>query len=528
MKVVKVFDGSKSYEDVLKIENKNVLEYAMLCNDSNDDDGIIVGDPTETSLVNAGVATGLNFEEIQKKYPRQQYIPFDSDRKMMTTVHKIKNEYIVITKGAFDEIAKVAKKVDKSFFTENEKMSNNALRVLAIACKKIKSLPKNVSDLETDLNIFALFGIQDPPRPEVKKSIQLVKKAGITPIMITGDHANTAKAIANELGILTGNKLVITGAELAKLSDEEYEKQIDNFAVYARVSPEDKIRIVKAWQKHNKIVAMTGDGVNDAPALKAADVGCAMGINGTEVSKQAADMILTDDNFATIVEAVKEGRGVIDNLKRVMLLMFTINMVSFLVTFLGIFIFHYSPFSALQILWINLVSESLPSIALGAQKSKDYVMEFSPKNKNNLIDIKMFVKILVQGIMYSALALIMFYVVAGLFVNYNYDAMIDCFKNFENGSLNEIANRYRFESINHDFIFNMQMAGSLAAFIVVTFSQAFNGFNLMSKESIFKVKWDDAKYMVLSFLISGLLVAFVILIPELNRIFNSNAYIFIK
>ncbi|BAC44004.1 cation-transporting P-type ATPase [Malacoplasma penetrans HF-2] len=518
MKVIKVFDGKKSYSDVLEIKDKKVLEYAMLCNDSNDDDGIIVGDPTETSLVNAGIATGLNFEEIQDKYPRAQYIPFDSDRKMMTTVHKIGSEYVVITKGAFDEITKVAKNVDKSFFEENEKMSNNALRVLAIAYKKIKTLPKKNSLLETELNVLALFGIQDPPRPKVKHSIELVKKAGIIPIMITGDHANTASAIATELGILVDNKKVITGAELAKLSDEEFANNIGDYAVYARVSPEDKIRIVNAWKKHNKIVAMTGDGVNDAPALKAADVGCAMGINGTEVSKQAADMILTDDNFSTIVEAVREGRGVIDNLKRVMLLMFTTNIVSFLVTFLGIFIFHYSPFSAIQILWINLVTESLPSIALGAQKPKPYIMDFSPKNKNNLVDIKMLTKIVVQGLMFSAIALIMYFVTAGIFVGHDYNLFVNALKAIESSTDLTADQRAA--------LFNMQMSGSLSAFIVVTFSQSFNGFNLMSKQSIIKSKWEDARYMVLAFLVSAVLLIFVILIPRLNDIFNSNSYLF--
>lgn len=517
MSVISIFDGTKSYSDVLEIKDKKVLEYAMLCNDSNDDDGIIVGDPTETSLVNAGILAGINFEGIQEKYPRSQYIPFDSDRKMMTTVHKIGSEYIVITKGAFDEIAKISKNVGKAFYDENNKMSNNALRVLAIAYKKIKALPKNTKTLESDLTVFALFGIQDPPRPEVKKSIELVRAAGITPIMITGDHANTAKAIAEELGIIREGQLVITGSELKNISDSELADNIDKYAVYARVSPEDKIRIVNAWKKHNKIVAMTGDGVNDAPALKAADVGCAMGINGTEVSKQAADMILTDDNFSTVVEAVREGRGVIDNLKRVMLLMFTTNMVGFLVTFIGIFIFHYSPFSALQILWINLVTESLPSIALGAQKPKPYIMSFSPRDKNNLVDVKMLVKIIAQGIIFSIIALVMFYVVSGLYVNYDYNQMINFFKEFESLTNTDLREN----------VLNMQMSGSLAAFIVVTFSQSFNGFNLMSKESILKTSWDDAKYMVLSFIISGLLVSFVILVPELNHIFNSDAYLFI-
>ena len=517
MKVVNVFDGKTNYKDLKEIKNKSLIEYAMLCNDSNDDDGIIVGDPTETSLVNAGIELGYNFEEFLKKHPRVKDIPFDSDRKMMTTVHKTKDGYISITKGAFDEINKVSLKTSKEFIKANEDMSNNALRVLAIAIKKIKTLPKKVKDLEKDLEIIGLFGIIDPPRENVKQSIELVKKAGICPVMITGDFANTAKAIAKDLGIWTEDKLVISGSELAKMSDDELYANVHKYAVYARVTPEDKIRIVRAWKKHNNIVAMTGDGVNDAPALKAADVGCAMGINGTEVSKQAADIILTDDNFNTIVKAVEEGRGVIDNLKRVMLLMFTTNIVGLLTILVGMLVFHFSPFTAIQILWINLVTESLPSIALGMKKPNPRLMEFSPKVRNNLVDKKMFAKILIQGIMYSTIALGMFYFGAAPFVDFDFQSMLENLKGLESGGLT---------GIQLDAAYNMQMSGSLAAFLVVTISQSFNGFNLMSNKSMFLEKWENSKYMLMAFAASALLVALVVLIPGLNDVFNSDAYIF--
>lgn len=516
MTVVEIYDGSKSYSDFNTIKNKDIIEYGMLCNDSNDDDGVLVGDPTETSLVYAGINVGFNYEDIQNKYPRVADIPFDSDRKMMTTVHKFKNEYLVITKGAFDSICKVSNKIPKEFVDHNDTMSNKALRVLAIATKKIKKIPTKLSELEKNLDFCALFGIIDPPREEVKKSIELVKKAGITPIMITGDFANTAKAIAKELGIWTEDKLVISGQELSEMSDDELFNNVDKYVVYARVSPEDKIRIVRAWKKHNKIVAMTGDGVNDAPALKAADVGCAMGTTGTEVSKQASDMVLTDDNFSTIVEAVKEGRGVIDNLKRIILLMFTTNITGLLTVFLGMLIFHYSPFTALQILWINLVTESLPSIALGMKEPSEYLMEFKPKNKNSLIDIKMLTKILVQGFCFSSIALGMYYLGAAPFANFDFSIMTDVLKSNVSSSTSEI----------NELRFNMQMSGSLAAFLVVTVSQSFNGFNLMSNKSMFLEPWKNSKYMLLAFSASLLLVLFVILLPGLNEVFNSNIYVF--
>lgn len=519
MKLIQLFDGKKSYTNFNEMKNKDIIEYAMLCNDSNDDDGILVGDPTETSLVYAGIDLGISYDDIQNKYPRVADIPFDSDRKMMTTVHKVKDGYISITKGAFDSISQVSNKTPKEFIQQNEEMSNKALRVLAIAYKKIKAIPKNLENLEKNLEFMGLFGIIDPPREEVKKSIELVKKAGISPIMITGDFANTAKAIAKELGIWSEDKLVISGQELREMTDEQLYENIEKYAVYARVSPEDKIRIVNAWKKHNKIVAMTGDGVNDAPALKAADVGCAMGINGTEVSKQAADMILTDDNFSTIVEAVKEGRGVIDNLKRIMLLMFCTNITGLLTVFIGMLVFHHSPFTAIQILWINLVTESLPSIALGMKKPSDRLMEFGPNLRKNLVDRKMLVKIIIQGICFSSIALGMFYLGAAPFVNFDYNLMVEYFKNFDNPN---VVNNEQLRTT----IFNMQMAGSLAAFIVVTVSQSFNGFNLMSNKSMIKEPWENSKYMLAAFLTSLFLILFVILIPGLNDVFNSNAYVY--
>lgn len=518
MRVVSLFFKNKMHSNFNNLKDTKILKYGMLCNDSKYNNEQIVGDPTEISLVNLGELKGLKLSLLQKKYPRVAEIPFDSERKRMTTIHKIKNEYLVITKGAFESVKEVSISENSIFEKNNDLMSNKALRVLTLATKTIKKIPKNLSDVEKKLEIKALFGMIDPPRNEAKYSIDLIKKAGITPIMITGDFKNTAEVIAKDLGILTNDKKVISGSELSQLNENELCEKIDDYAVYARVTPEDKIRIVKAWQKKDKVVVMTGDGVNDAPALKAANVGCAMGISGTEVSKQAADVILTDDNFKTIVESVKEGRNIVDILKRIMVFVFTINFTNLLTIFLGMLIFNYSPFSALQILWINLVTESLPSIALGMKKPSVSVMNSGFMVNKSLIDKKMFIKIIIQGFGFSLISLFLFFIGSGPFVDFNYFEMVKNFKLYLN-------NKNVSEAIKTS-VFNMQMSGSLAAFIFITVSQSFNGFNLISSKSIFKQNFENLKYVLISFTISVLLVFVVILIPGLNTIFNSNLYVF--
>lgn len=522
MTVVSIYTNKKRFD---KFNDKNVLniiEYGMLCNDTKIDDGDLIGDPTETSIVKLGIDNGIDFEKLNNKYKRVEELPFDSDRKLMTTINQIsKNEYLIITKGAPDNLFKISKNNSiKDFVNVNNEMSNQALRVLAISVKKVKSIPKKITPefIEKDLEVIGLFGIIDPPREEVKESIKICLNAGIRPIMITGDHVNTASAIATELGILGEGQKTISGLELSQLSDEELKNNVKDYSVYARVSPEDKIRVVKAWQANDQIVAMTGDGVNDAPALKAADIGCAMGITGTEVSKDAADMILMDDNFNTIVEAVKEGRGILDNIKRIMITLFTTNLAELLTLVIGMLAFAASPFTAIQILWVNLVTESFPGIALGMKKPEKTIMRFNPKESKNLLNKKMLIRIFVQGIIFACLALIAFFLGASSLVGFNFVDTYNSLKNFENVNDNNIR----------AIIYAMQMRGSTLAFIVLSISQSFNAFNTFSNKNIFTYKWNDIKYVFIAFCISLSAILFVLLIPKVNDVFNSDIYSFSK
>ncbi|WP_036499157.1 cation-translocating P-type ATPase [[Mycoplasma] testudinis] len=520
MQVTKWFDGINSLNEFKGEEQLKIIASAMLCSDVKDDDGVLVGDPTELALVNAGVASGIPFEQLQEKHERIEEIPFDSDRKLMTTIHPWNDGYLVIVKGAPASIFPIANNQNLTAFQkETTSMSEEGLRVLAIGTKFLKTLPAEINHqtIENNIELKAVFAIVDPPRNEAKQAIQLCKKAHIRPVMITGDHALTATTIASQLGILENNQKVITGEQLKALSDEQFKSEVENISVYARVTPDDKIRVVKALQDNGEVVAMTGDGVNDAPALKAADVGVAMGITGTEVAKNAADMVLTDDNFATIVEAVREGRGIIDNLKRIMLTLFTTNMVGVITLVLGMFIFHFSPFTAIQILWINLVTESLPAIALGMKKPRRNIMETAPTVNVNLVDWRMFVKIVLQGFLFSALALIMFYLGSSSFVNFDYYKMLDLFTQFEHTTGGDRA-----------FIFNMQSSGSAAAFIVVAVTQSINAFNTFSRYTIIKYHYRDIKYVLFASLGALSLILFVVLIPTVNEIFNSDVYVYFQ
>ncbi|MBQ9914727.1 MAG: HAD-IC family P-type ATPase, partial [Clostridia bacterium] len=328
MTMMKVYcDGEADAEDISTDNSpaaKRLLQYGTLCSDGSvifkDGEEQHIGDPTETAIIVAAHKNGMEKESLNGTYPRLCSLPFDSDRKLMSTVNDIDGKKIVIVKGAFDMMASRCIKGDLDAARKmNETMSEKALRVLAVGYKEIDALPDVISTdtLETELTFLGLLGMIDPPRPEAKDAVSVCRKAGIKPVMITGDHVITASAIAKELGILGENDDAITGAQLDNMTDAELDERVEHIAVYARVSPENKIRIVKAWQRKGHVVSMTGDGVNDAPALKAADIGCAMGITGTDVAKGAADMTLTDDNFATIVDAVKEGRGIYANIKKV-------------------------------------------------------------------------------------------------------------------------------------------------------------------------------------------------------------------
>ena len=394
---------------------QKLLKYATLCCNGTvggKNHTVHIGDPTETAIVFAAQKCNLVKEKLDEQHPRLLELPFDSERKRMTTVCKINAETVVIVKGAFDSIQNLCVTGDmKAAEIANGKMSSSALRVLAVAYKTIDEIPEdNQTDiLECRLHFLGLLGMIDPPRPESLKAVSLCKKAGIRPIMITGDHIITACAIAKELGILGQEQKAITGKELDTLSESKLMDNLEQYSVYARVSPENKIRIVKAWQAKGHIVAMTGDGVNDAPALKAADIGCAMGITGTEVAKNAADMTLSDDNFATIVEAVREGRGIFANIKKVVGFLIGTNIGEVITVFTAMFLWHKTPLLSIHLLWINLVTDSLPAVSLGMEPIENTVMNEKPKLKSEgILAHGLGIQVILQGILFGILALAAF------------------------------------------------------------------------------------------------------------------------
>ncbi len=459
MTLVKTFCDKGELEAVsnnVNDDSKKLLTYATLCCDGEiiiDNDNIEhIGDPTETAIVYAAYLNGLSKAQLNEKYPRLGEIPFDSDRKLMTTINKIDGKNIVIVKGAFDVMSSrcIQGDLDKAKETNNA-MSETALRVLSVGYREIDNLPENLvpEDIEKDLTFMGLVGMIDPPRPEAKDAVAVCIKAGIKPVMITGDHIVTASAIARELGILRDGDRAITGTELDNMTDTELDREVRNISVYARVSPENKIRIVKAWQRAGQVVSMTGDGVNDAPALKAADIGCAMGITGTDVAKGAADITLTDDNFATIVDAVSEGRGIYANIRKVVGFLLGTNIGEVVAVFTAMLLWHKSPFLSMQLLWINLVTDSLPAIALGMEPVEKDVMDRKPKPKNEGIFAHgLGIKVVLQGIMFAILSLIGFV-------------------------LGEKA---------------MGLAGGQTmAFMVLGLSQTVHAFNMRSEHSLFKI-----------------------------------------
>lgn len=487
MTLVKAYvDGWSSTEDIdyqNSDEVKKLLKLATLCCDGSvvfhGAEEQHIGDPTETAIVLAAHKNGLPKEALNKEYPRLGEIPFDSDRKLMTTIHKIDGKLIAIVKGAFDVMS--SKCIEGDLITAkiiNEEMSSNALRVIAVACKELDKLPENITPevLENNLTFLGLVGMIDPPRPEAKVAVATCRKAGIKPVMITGDHVVTASAIARELGILETSDKAITGAELDALTDTELDSQIEHIAVYARVSPENKIRIVKAWQRKGQVVAMTGDGVNDAPALKAADIGCAMGITGTDVAKGAADMTLTDDNFATIVDAVREGRGIYANIKKVVGFLLGTNIGEVITVFVAMLLWHKSPLLSMQLLWINLVTDSLPAIALGMEAVENDVMEQKPKPKDEGLFAHGYgIKIILQGIMFGTLSLIAFW-------------------------LGEQAT-------------GLEAGGQTLAFMVLALSQVVQAFNMRSEHSLWKTGVFNNHKLNWAALISTSLVCLVLFTP---------------
>ena len=401
---------------------REVLTIGALCNDTVlAPDGKTAGDPTETAFVDAALLEGLDKNALERELPRVAELPFDSERKLMSTVHPLNGKYRVMVKGAPDvllsrctrALADGARPLDAALAREaaaaNAAMAERALRVLACAYKDVDELPRELTSetLERDLTFAGLVGMIDPPRLEVKEAVAQCYAAGIRPVMITGDHKLTAVAIARELDIFRDGDLAITGEDLDFMPQELLEQDVDKFSVYARVSPEHKMRIVKAWQKKGMVVAMTGDGVNDAPALKAADIGCAMGITGTDVAKGAADMILTDDNFATIVRAVEQGRGIYANIKKSIHYLLSCNIGEIITLFLAtLFNFHQQPLVAVQLLWLNLVTDSLPALALGMEPVEPSVMREKPRPASQpLFDRAFSLRLAWQGVMVGLLTL---------------------------------------------------------------------------------------------------------------------------
>ena len=403
-------------------DRRFILELGTMCTDTIESQEVI-GEATEVAITNAAVEMNLRKRDLYYQMQRINEISFDSKRKMMTTIHKIGSKYRIITKGAPDVLIKRCSKYYQSGRIEpifskrdalqeqNQIMAEDALRVIAIAYKDVEKLPREINSetIENELTFVGLIGMIDPPREGVKEAVKTCRKAGIKTVMITGDHLQTAKAIAKELGILRKGDLAINGETLEKMSQQELERNIMRYSVFARVSPEHKVRIVKAFQSTGAVVAMTGDGVNDAPALKNADIGIAMGKGGTDVAKNASDMVLTDDNFVTIVEAVKQGSNIYDNIKKAVHFLLATNIGEIVAIFVGLLLGIKSPLLAIQLLWVNLVTDSFPAIALGLEKAESNIMNRLPRNpRKSLFADGLWGKITTEGVMIGVLTLVAF------------------------------------------------------------------------------------------------------------------------
>ncbi len=493
MTLIKAYDDkSGAFENIGSKNTAAITELlkigTLCCDGSVDFSGETekhIGDPTETAIIVAAHKNGMEKDALNDKYPRLASIPFDSDRKLMTTVNKIDGKNVVIVKGAFDVMMSRCVEGDLEKAKQiNEEMSSSALRVLAIGTKTVDEISAHPTsdELETGLTFVGLVGMIDPPRHEAKEAVAICRKAGIKPVMITGDHITTASAIARELGIMEDGDMAITGAQLDDMTDDELDSMVEKISVYARVSPENKIRIVKAWQRKDQVVSMTGDGVNDAPALKAADIGCAMGITGTDVAKGAADMTLTDDNFATIVDAVREGRGIYANIKKVVGFLLGTNIGEVVTVFIAMLLWHKTPLLSMQLLWINLVTDSLPAIALGMEPVESDIMFQKPKpKKEGLFANGLGVRVVLQGLMFGILSLVAF------FIGWK-------FTGSEEG-------------------------GQTMAFMVLALSQIVQAFNMRSGHSLFKIGFFGNKQLNKSAAVSLILVLLVLFTP-LSTIFG--------
>ena len=552
MTVQKVFaDGNLSnVEDITKIENglEKLMYISTLCNDTKiGENNNLTGDPTETALIDLGFK--IKFDVVNTlKLQRIKEYPFDSDRKLMTTVNKVGDKYIAHTKGGIDELlAKCTKyeingeiKDNLNGYKEtiekyNIEMAKDALRVLAMAYKELDHEPtdEEMKHIENDLIFVGMVGMIDPPREEVKLAVEKCKTAGIKTVMITGDHKITAVAIAKSLGILENENEAITGSELEEMSDEDLTRNIRQYSVYARVSPEHKVRIVKAWQANGEIVAMTGDGVNDAPALKTADIGCAMGIVGTDVSKEAADVILTDDNFATIVSSVEEGRRIYDNILKAIQFLLSSNVGEIVTLFIAILITPWlgSTFGIdinlievllpIHILWINLVTDSLPALALAVDPAEDDVMNRKPKKQKGIFTKGMTWRVIYQGFMIGLLTLAAF--IIGLATP---DDQLPEMVRIDNAiySVDEVDNLEEALANGAEMVEKQEVKveiGQTMAFVTLAFSELVHVFNIRNnKKSIFKTHPFNNKVLLGAIAISAALMLVILFVPALRHIFS--------
>ncbi|MGO2638273.1 MAG: cation-translocating P-type ATPase [Enterococcus viikkiensis] len=489
-------DSVVDTEEGMTEEAMEVLSTAALCTDvvvENDDNELeIKGNPTEAAIVRAVEENYHTKSELEEKYPRIGEIPFDSDRKMMTTVHKRGKKFISITKGAFDVLLPKFHygDVDQAAIV-NDRFGKKALRVIAVGYAIHEEEPKEITSeaLEKDLRLMGLIGMIDPPRPESKAAIARAKKAGIKTVMITGDHVLTAGAIAKELGIMKSRKEALSGAQLQKMTDEELDEKVKELSVYARVTPEDKIRIVKSWQRTGAVVAMTGDGVNDAPALKASDVGCAMGITGTDVAKGAADMILTDDNFATIVDAVARGRSVYQGIRKAINFLLSCNISEIFIVVIAMLLGWGAPFTAVQLLFVNVVADGLPGFALGREPAEVGIMDEKPVPRNEGIFARgLWQKIGLNAAVFTVVTLSGFYI----------GAFVDQVSYFTPPSLE---------------------VGQTVAFLVLAYSSILHVFNVRSAKSIFRVDLATNKSLAqMAWLAIGL-TTIIALVPQTQELF---------
>ena len=517
MTVVKTYtlnnlkDISDERNQKANVDETELIRSFVLCSDASIDGGQDIGDPTEVALVVLGDKFNLEKNTLNAEYKRVGENPFDSDRKLMSTLNEEGNKFRVHTKGAIDnilmrsnrilvngEILPITDEAKAKILKVAENMSDDALRVLGVAFKDVDTeiAPE---EMEKDLVVVGIVGMIDPPRIEVKDSIEEAKRAGITPIMITGDHKNTAVAIAKELGIATDISQSLTGSEIDSIPDEKFAKEINNYRVFARVSPEHKVKIVRAFKKQGNIVSMTGDGVNDAPSLKSADIGVAMGITGTDVSKGASDMILTDDNFTTIVHAIEEGRNIYNNIKKTIMFLLSCNLGEVLCVFFATVFGWAMPLVPTQLLWVNLITDTLPAISLGMDPGDKDVMNRKPRDpKESFFAEGAGMRAIVGGVLIGILTLVAFY----LGIIHSGDVPI---KEAKDGT----------EIVTY---------GRTMAFIVLTFSQLFYSLSMRnSKKTIFEVGFFGNMFLIVSIIISIILQVLLISIPPIAEMFKVTA-----